>query len=162
MSAHTLPYTSPSTNLLQQQSLQLVSTVRQTFSICGVNDPDQRVRLLEVVLPVRSESLLAADIPFQASVAAITADERAIQIFSLYLHLISVHLNPRVTAHLPIIIDRLDDEPERWAHRVYIFIHNSLHNRGFASVVQATFTHQPRLISRSISLTATGSSSPCL
>lgn len=53
--------------LLHEQPLQLLPAVVDALAIGGVHHPNQRVRLLEVVLPVGPEGLLAADVPFTAS-----------------------------------------------------------------------------------------------
>ena len=49
--------------LLQEQALQLLPAVLQSLAVVGIHDPDERVGLLEVVLPVRAKGLLATDIP---------------------------------------------------------------------------------------------------
>jgi hypothetical protein len=43
--------------------MQLLPAIIQALAVCGIDHPDQRVGLLEVVLPVCAERLLAADIP---------------------------------------------------------------------------------------------------
>ena len=50
-------------HFLHQQAFQLVSTVSQPVPIGSIDDPNQRVGLLEVILPVRAKGLLTADIP---------------------------------------------------------------------------------------------------
>jgi len=50
-------------HFLLQQAFQLLPAVIKTRAIGRVNDPDQRVRLLEVILPVCAQGLLAADVP---------------------------------------------------------------------------------------------------
>jgi hypothetical protein len=54
-------------NLFKQQPRQLLPTVIYALTIRRVHHPDERVSLLEVVLPVRSQCLLAADIPWKVS-----------------------------------------------------------------------------------------------
>ena len=49
--------------LLQEEAFELMTAVSQTFSVCGIDHPDECVCLLKVVLPVRAESLLASDVP---------------------------------------------------------------------------------------------------
>lgn len=44
--------------------------------------------------------------------------------------------------HLPVIINRLDYETQGWAHRIDILIHNLLHDRRFAGIIQATIQSQ--------------------
>lgn len=44
--------------------MQLVSAVVDTQPVGGVDDPNQGVRLLKVVAPVRAQRLLAADVPW--------------------------------------------------------------------------------------------------
>lgn len=51
------------TYLLKQQAGQLPSAVLDPLAVCCINDPDQRVRLLEVVFPVCPQRFLPADIP---------------------------------------------------------------------------------------------------
>lgn len=43
--------------------MELSPAVVQSLAVCGIHHPDERIRLLEVVLPVRAEGLLAADVP---------------------------------------------------------------------------------------------------
>ena len=50
--------------LLEQQPFQLLTTIIQPLAICGVHDPDERVGLLEVVLPVRAQRFLPAHVPW--------------------------------------------------------------------------------------------------
>jgi hypothetical protein len=58
----------PNTNLFLQQPCQLVATVVDALAVSRVHHPDERVRLLKVVLPVRPQRLLAADIPCAVSI----------------------------------------------------------------------------------------------
>lgn len=51
------------TCLLDEQAHQLLSAVVQTLAICRIHNPYERVRLLEVVLPVCAKGLLATNIP---------------------------------------------------------------------------------------------------
>jgi hypothetical protein len=51
------------TRLLQKEALQLLGTVVHPLAVRGIDHPNQSVRLLEVVLPVCPERLLATDIP---------------------------------------------------------------------------------------------------
>ena len=51
------------TDLLQQKPFQLMPTVSDTLSIRRVNNPDQRVSLFKIILPIRSQCLLSADVP---------------------------------------------------------------------------------------------------
>lgn len=48
---------------LLQKAFQLLPTVIEASAISRVNDPDQRVCLLEVVLPICAQGLLATDVP---------------------------------------------------------------------------------------------------
>ena len=57
MSNHTV------THLLKQQPCQLMPTIAYTLTVRGIDHPDERVCLLEIVFPVRAQRLLAADIP---------------------------------------------------------------------------------------------------
>ena len=47
--------------------MKLLAAIIESFAISRVHDPDERVGLLEVVLPVCAQSLLAADIPLVKS-----------------------------------------------------------------------------------------------
>ena len=49
--------------LLHEQAFEFLPAVCQTFTVCGIDHPDKSICLLEVVLPVGSESLLTADVP---------------------------------------------------------------------------------------------------
>lgn len=51
------------TYLLKEQSCELSSAVFQPLTVRRIYNPDERVGLFEVVLPVRAECLLAADVP---------------------------------------------------------------------------------------------------
>jgi len=51
------------THLLLEQPVQLLPAVVHAQPVGGVDDPDQGVRLFEVVAPVRAERLLAAHVP---------------------------------------------------------------------------------------------------
>lgn len=51
------------THLLKQQSCQLMPTIAYSLTVGGIDHPDERICLLEVVLPVRAQRLLAADVP---------------------------------------------------------------------------------------------------
>ena len=53
----------PGQLLLRQQLLQLGPSQLQAMPIGAVDDPDQSVGPLEVVAPIRSDRLLAADVP---------------------------------------------------------------------------------------------------
>jgi hypothetical protein len=55
------------TNLFLQQPCQLVATVVNPLAVRCIDHPDQRVRLLEVVLPVGAQRLLPADVPYAVS-----------------------------------------------------------------------------------------------
>jgi len=50
-------------HFLNQEALQFLPAVVQPLTIGGIHDPDECVGLLEVVLPVRAEGLLAAHVP---------------------------------------------------------------------------------------------------
>lgn len=49
--------------LLEEQAAQLLPAVVQALPVRGINDPDERVGLLEIILPICPQRLLAADIP---------------------------------------------------------------------------------------------------
>jgi hypothetical protein len=52
------------THLLQEQPSQFLPTIIDPQAIGCIDNPDQRVSLFKVIPPVRSQGLLAADIPF--------------------------------------------------------------------------------------------------
>jgi len=64
-----------STRLLLQQAVQLGSTVVDPQPVRGIHDPDQGIRLLKVVPPVRSKRLLATDIPWTSQSASTVKDK---------------------------------------------------------------------------------------
>jgi hypothetical protein len=51
------------THVLVQQPMQLVPAIAHAHAVARVDDPHNRVRLLEVVPPVRAQRALAADVP---------------------------------------------------------------------------------------------------
>ena len=51
------------THLLEQQPCKLVPAIAYSLAVGGIDHPDERVGLLEIVLPVRTQRLLAADVP---------------------------------------------------------------------------------------------------
>jgi hypothetical protein len=51
--------------LLQEKPEELLPAVFEAFAVGGIDDPDQSIGLLEVVLPVGPQGLLATDVPFQ-------------------------------------------------------------------------------------------------
>lgn len=53
--------------LLYEQPFQLLTTVLESLPVRRVDYPDERVGLLEVVLPVGTEGLLAANVPCKPS-----------------------------------------------------------------------------------------------
>lgn len=75
---------------------------------------------------------------FQQSLRS-TVGRADLQMLSLYLLKLSI-LFPGAdfALLLPIVIDRLDDEPESRTDCVHIFVHYLLHNRRLAGIVQAT------------------------
>lgn len=50
--------------LLHEQTLQLPPAITQSLPVGGIDNPDDRVRLLKVVLPVGPEGLLPTDVPY--------------------------------------------------------------------------------------------------
>lgn len=44
--------------------MQFLPTIVDAQAIRSVHDPDERVRLLEVIAPIRPERLLTADVPY--------------------------------------------------------------------------------------------------
>jgi hypothetical protein len=53
----------PLTHLLQQQPCQFLPTIAYALTVCCIDHPYERICLLEIVLPVRAQCLLSADIP---------------------------------------------------------------------------------------------------
>jgi hypothetical protein len=51
------------THLLEQQPCKLVPTIAYSLAVRCIDHPDERVCLFEIVLPVRAQRFLAADIP---------------------------------------------------------------------------------------------------
>ena len=49
--------------LLEQQPLQLGLTVLKSQPVAGIDDPDETIRVLEVIAPIRPDGRLASDIP---------------------------------------------------------------------------------------------------
>jgi hypothetical protein len=58
------------THLFLQQAVQLPLAVHHASSIRRIDDPDDRISLLKVVAPVRSERRLAANVPCVSSPSA--------------------------------------------------------------------------------------------
>lgn len=54
-------------HLFLEKAVQLLPAVVDTQPVGGVDHPDQRIRLLKVVAPVRPQRLLAADVPYGLS-----------------------------------------------------------------------------------------------
>ena len=54
-------------HLLEQQPCQLMPTVAYALTVCSIDHPYECVCLLEIVLPVRAQRLLAADVPWEVS-----------------------------------------------------------------------------------------------
>lgn len=96
------------TNLLLQQVVQLLLAVSYPRPVRRVDDPDYRVRLLEVVAPVRPQRGLSANVPWKVEEGNISlASEGSgngrgevqeyVQTFSVYPLCIIVRiLNPKV------------------------------------------------------------------
>lgn len=49
--------------LLEQQPCKLMLTIAYSLTVGGIDHPDERISLLEIILPVRAQRLLAADVP---------------------------------------------------------------------------------------------------
>jgi hypothetical protein len=71
------------TNLFLQQPCQLVATVVNPLAVRGIDHPDERVRLLKVVLPVGAQRLLPADVPYTVSGRRSEQAAGAVHMFSL-------------------------------------------------------------------------------
>jgi hypothetical protein len=52
------------THFLHEQALQLLTTILQPLFVRGIHDPDERVRLFKVVLPICAQCLLPTDVPW--------------------------------------------------------------------------------------------------
>jgi hypothetical protein len=73
----------PWTNLFLEQPGQLVATVVYPLAVSSIDYPDERVRLLKVVLPVGAQRLLAADIPCAVSIRPFHKQAGAVHMFNL-------------------------------------------------------------------------------
>ena len=51
------------TNLFQKETGELISTIIHSETIGRIDDPNQCISLLKVVFPIRSEGLLASNVP---------------------------------------------------------------------------------------------------
>lgn len=67
----------PVPDLFLEQPLQLVPAVLDPQSVRGVHDPDEGVRLLEVVPPVGPERLLPANIPYFGTISRLCTESSA-------------------------------------------------------------------------------------
>lgn len=73
-------------HLLQQKPFQFLPAVIDSFPVHRIHHPDQRVCLLEVILPVCAQRLLATDVPWRRSASVEGRwNGKLVQIFSLYL-----------------------------------------------------------------------------
>jgi hypothetical protein len=71
------------TNLFLQQPCQLVATVVNPLAVRRIHHPDERVRLLKVVLPVGAQRLLPADVPYAVSSRSSERAAVVVHMFSL-------------------------------------------------------------------------------
>ena len=144
--------------------MQLLPTIVQTFPIGRVHHPDERISLLEVVLPVCSECLLTSNIPY-TMLEGWRSRSRTGRIRTnvqfVAFNFISKSTSKRHLAHSPFIVNRLDDETQRWTDGIHIFVHDFLHNRGLPGVIQPTSTISWWIILPLNSLTASEFSFPC-
>lgn len=65
------------------------------------------------------------------------------------------------TSHSLAILNGLDYKTQRWTHTLHIFLHDLLHDRGLASIIEATTRVSISAGRHSTSRTASESSSPC-
>ena len=49
--------------LFLEQHMEFGSAVMDTESVCGIDNPDETVRLFKVVFPVGTQGLLSPDVP---------------------------------------------------------------------------------------------------
>jgi len=120
--------------------MEFLLAVLHAHSITRVHDPNEGIRLLEVVSPIWPQGSLATHIPCTWTISIPeTWDERGCtHIFSVYLTaLIIVGVG---TERLPSVGERLDIEPKRWADATNVLATDFLENGGFPRIVQATGT----------------------
>ena len=130
--------------LLQKQTFQLLSAVAQSLAIGSVHDPDERIGLLEVVLPICPECLLTSDIPstnvsqstLLARIRRGEADRYSVCSFSLYQPSLASFCHTCLCS--PIVFNSLDDEPKRRTDSVHILVHDPLHYRRLAGIVESS------------------------
>ena len=146
-----------------EQFLQFMPAVVNPFAVSSINNPDQRVCLLEVVLPVCAQGLLAANIPYIPSKSVVEkVDARRC---STYVQFVSVTVSfcyhEWPSSNAPIIFNRLDDEAKSRTDAIDILVHDLLYDGCLSCIVKASdvvSTHYPQYI---LAPTASVSSSPC-
>ena len=79
------------------------------FPVRRIDHPNQRVCLLEIVLPVCSQGFLAADIPCKRVLSDLSnqAQRDVVHMFSLYLACMSAHERTKVTRQVVTLHSRL-------------------------------------------------------
>lgn len=108
-------------HLFQKQGLEFSHTLPYTQAVRGIYHPDQGICLLEIVSPVRSDCLLATNVP--------------------NIELISVVVSPKCVLaerQSPLEVNCFDDESQSRADSIDILIHDSLDNSRLSSVVETT------------------------
>jgi hypothetical protein len=137
-----------------------MATVVYPLAVRCIDYPDERVSLLEIVLPVCAQRLLPAHVPCAVSICA----SRSIQVRYI-CSVCSFFCQPVFRAFavlIPIVFYCLDDEAECRADAVHVFIHNLLHDGRLSCIVQSPM--RSALLQQTSSRTHTASifAFPCL
>lgn len=128
-----------STHLFLEQPGQLVATIGDALAISCIHYPDERVRLLEVILPVGSQCLLSADVPCAVSCRAV---ERRSSRYSTDIQFVAFFVRSlfdSVVSDLPIVFNRLDDKAQCRADAVNVLVHDLFHYRCLPCIVQSPY-----------------------
>lgn len=130
------------THLFLEQALELAPAVVDPLTVRGVDHPDERVRLLKVVLPVRPQRLLPAHIPCDVSVPCPSCCCSLPYICLVCSFVRQLSFLAMSKFLLPIVLDRLDDKSKSRADTVYVLVHDLLHNGSLACIVQTPGSSQ--------------------
>ena len=149
-------------DFFQKESCEFIPTVPNSQPVCGIHHPDQGVRFLEIVSPIRAKRLLASYIPFDTVALVLGSKEgnRAAHRYSVCNYSYYQHPIFIGETFLPLIINRSDNESQGWADSADILLHDLLDDGGFPCIVQAAGSLSERDRALAV-LTASKSSSPC-